>query len=231
VLRGLLICLIFSLSQIAGRADQSSANLPQPVQSLREQIQGKTADQNRKIISTALGTPSRDLGSGVHILCWDFPNGSLIGDVAPKFVFKSGQVIWLIKTHNPLRENLLGSYEMSSTSNSNWLGDIALRPEGKYEFTKADVHQDGWFDGQASNYFLRHPRGIFKIDFPSGLNSEDLLESVTDGTVVAKLSFTSEDGANEVFSIATDTESRLLSFSSSEPVKFRMMKPWQNILK
>jgi hypothetical protein len=196
-----------------------------------EQIQGKTAEQIVQIMRTTLGKPSRDLGSGRYIPCWDFANGILIENFAPKFVFKSGQVVWLMKTHNLLRENLLGSYEMSSTSNGHWLGDIALRSNGEYEFTKADVHQGDWFDGQASNYFLQHPRGIFKIDFSAGLKPDDLLESVADGVMVAKLLFASKDGAEEFFSIATDAKSRLLSFSSSAPVRFQMTKPWQNYLK
>jgi hypothetical protein len=228
VLCRLLICLIAYLAQTPSRGDKPAESLPRSVQSVREQIQGKTADQINQIISTNLGKPSKDVGSGRHIYCWDFPEGSLIG---LRFTFKSGQVVWLMKTHNPLRENLLQSYEMCSASNRHWLGDIVLRTDGRYEFKKADVNQDGWFDGQESNYFLQHPQGTFKIDFPSRLKPNDLLESAADGAVVAKLLFASKDGPEKVFLIATDTKSRLLSFSSSEPIKFEMTTPWRNYLR
>lgn len=136
------VCVIALMSETLSLAQTNSAGLqpdeklPPVVQALSEKIQGKTPEVVEIIVNSTLGKPSRDVGSGRHIPVWDFPEGTLIEGI--KFDFKSGNVIWLINTHNKLYENITGSYEMASSINGDWLGDIVLDANGNYSFTVSD---------------------------------------------------------------------------------------------
>ena len=228
----LMLALVFPY-QTRGYADDMAERLPHPVHDLIEPIQGITATQVRKIILAKLGKHSRDIGSGITIYCWDFDSGELIeGAGIAKFFFKSGEVFWLNKTRSPVSKSVFNSYEMCSTDNQHWLGKIDLKVNGRYVLERCDDDEPGWFAGQEENFFLKNPRGTFKIEFLDDIKETTLLESLPPSHEMnlAKLVFISRNGKKRGFYIRSIQKYHGLEFFDGTALPFRMESSWQSDL-
>jgi hypothetical protein len=227
------------LKAVKAEAQQpvKTPELPQSVQILSSQIQeGKTPDEVRSLIIKSFGEPVRDIGSGLRIEQWDFDEGVLTFHPlsGPTFAFESGCFVRLIHTHNPIRENIIGAYEMYAKpdkyNNEYWIGNLDLKDNGTFTFKDSGTKFDGR-DKQKNNFFMVHPSGTFEIAYLSGSGPETLLEAVARGNIV-KLKFQSRDGSSrKEYSIASDPIIMRLFFVSEEEMEFKMNRGWNNYWK
>jgi hypothetical protein len=220
----------------AAEARGGSAQLPPPVQQLKELLQGKSPDEIRKLMIERFGSAPRDVGSGVRIEQWDVADGVLTFHSAcgPTFTPKGQSTIHLLATHNPVRKNILGSYEMVSvaaddpSSTRRWLGNLHIEPDLSYcykdsgRFPVENAHQ-------AANFFTLHPVGTVEIQYGRGITDETLIETLPTGSVIAWLHFRAVDGnSQQSFTITTHEPARRLVFGASTPLAFEMDKAWES---
>jgi hypothetical protein len=214
-----------------------AGGVPQVIQDLAAEIQGKTRDQVRRIVGERFGPAARDLGSGVSIEQWDIESGVLTFHMlrGPTFRPANGREIWLMQTHNRALPNILGDFSMSTPPNENgtqfWLGTVELRDDLTYLFEDGGTNQKVR-DDQKQNFFLRHPKGKFEIRYATGYDGETLLETVPDGAVLGHLVFTpDEEGGTESYDVLSWSTGRVLTFQGDRPISFRLSKSWQEFWK
>jgi hypothetical protein len=241
------ICTVIILVAASNSVGQPTANvvevlgdsspLPPSVQHVKSLIQGKEREEVRKIIIQQLGPANRDVGSGIHIWQWDVAGGVLTFNqtAGPTFEAKGQSKIHLIATHNPIKENLVGSYELFTLATDDpkftscWLGDLEIETNLSYSYV--DSRQfPAKSARQTNNFFYLHPVGSVEIQYPRGVTDQFLLEAMPTGTVVAWLHFRSGAGdAHATFSITSHEPSRRLEFGSSLPISFKMEKGWKEL--
>jgi len=137
----LAIGILFAMSLISPGEDV--------IDSLAREVQGKKPDEVRALIVGRLGQPTRDIGSGISIDQWDVAGGQLTfhPGTGPTFK-KDGKIRWLIRTTNPAATCLFGSYQMTTIpdpanhGNCFWTGDLSLRADGKYQYTKKVLNNE-----------------------------------------------------------------------------------------
>jgi hypothetical protein len=138
---------------------------PKAIQELSAAIQGKNPIDVRAAIIDQIGAPQRDIGSGLIIEQWDISNGVLTFHpvTGPTFFDpKTKKSFWLLRTTNPVRVNLLQSYEMSTQPDlSNhgtcyWLGNVKVRSDMTYQFEDSGQHRDQR-GAQTENFFHASP--------------------------------------------------------------------------
>ena len=199
-------------------------------------LEGKSSKEVRDLVVRTFGPPDRDIGSGLSIVQWDFEEGVLTchPGTGPVFDHKSGERTWLIQTHNPLEENLIGSYEMTTRPDARyhgtrfWIGNLTLRKDRTYVFVDSSQNLDHRA-GQENNFFMLHPAGTFRLEFLSGLTAQTLLESVTEQTPIARLRFKARDGhAEKECVIVSYPLGRVLVFDGADELGFCMHKGWNN---
>jgi hypothetical protein len=221
-----------------GDASGISLRLPPQLQQVRSLLQGKSPEDVRKTIIDHFGPAQRDVGSGLRIEQWDVFDGVLTFNpaVGPQFTPKGQRTIHLITTHNPVRTNLLGSYEMLSLpADTNrtrfWLGNLRIKPNLTYSYKDSRQFPEKSAQ-QASNFFYRHPSGTVEIKYAQGVTDETLLETLPTDSVVAWLHFRAGDGDGEqTFTITTREPTRRLVFGAPEPLSFEMDKSWEEFWK
>lgn len=232
VLFRLLSVVLAVATVIAGAARAASGD---EIDRLAAAIQGRSPGQVRALIVQRFGPPARDIGSGVRIEQWDVAGGVLTFHPlsGPTFA-KSGSVRTLIRTTNPLDLCLFGDYEMTTLPDPAnrgtlyWLGNLSLTRDGRYRFTDSGQNLK-YRTGQKQNYFLRHPEGSARVEYPAGVTPQTLLESLKDGRRVAILTFTARDNsASARYPIVVDVGARRLRFAGTGTMTFRMDKGWVN---
>ena len=235
----------------APSAEQRRARARGVASTVDELQGGKTPDEVLAVIKRHFGRPDRDVGSGLSIPQWDLADGLLTYNPAcgPTLLRKGGSSVWLIKTHNALRENLLGSYELTTApdahSHRTWLGNVFLNPDGTYAFKGGGTDPNQVAGGE--NFFTDHPAGTFKAEYKAGLTETTLLETLTSQTAVAWLDFTAPNPGYDpnraatsstldagyvykdvgfVYLITADPDGRRMSVSA--PGEFELTKGWEH---
>jgi len=225
--------------------------MPPAIAQLKSQIQGKRPREVASIIVQRFGRPNRDVGSGLTILEWDVGGCVLSltveGGGGPlKFRCPDGATLWLIGTENPIRDNIISQFEMttlpdlgnSDVSNHGtqfYLGYLALHANGKYRYVAADE-----FASQhrqiAPNFFFDHPRGNYVVAYPTGLSGQSLLENLPDKSHIAAIHFSADPkpgstrpGASAQLELCT-SRGHSLYFASSGliPLNYALDASWHN---
>lgn len=240
VVGGVLICGCAHKAPPAEAPSRSVASqLPPQIQEARERLRGKPRNQIRQIMIEHFGPAQRVdyvRGTSLPIDQWDIAGGELAFNpmVGPTFTPKGQERIWLHTTHNPVRKNLLGSYEMASLAADDpdaqmcWLGNLQIEQDLSYSYKDS-----GQFPAksalQTNNFFYVHPAGTVEIQYAAGVTGEALLEALPTESVVAWLHFLSGDGrARQTFTITTKAPHRSLVFGASAPLSFDMDKSWES---
>ena len=202
-------------------------------------LKGKQRNEIRQILIGHFGLGQRVdhiHGSGIPIDLWDIAGGELAFNpvLGPSFTPKGQERIWLHTTHNPVRKNLLGSYEMVSLAADDpdaqrgWLGNLQIEPDLSYAY-KDSGQFPAMSARQTSNFFYLHPAGKVEIQYATGVTAETLLEALATESVVAWLHFQSGDGrARQTFTITTKAPNRRLLFGASARISFYMDKRWES---
>jgi len=235
----IVLAAVPGLFQSSGQSPGVS-DAPKGIQELSALIQAKPPAEVRSAIVAHFGPPQRDIGSGMRIEQWDTSDGVLTFNPAhgPTFLDrKADKLFHLLKTTNPVRTNLLQSYEMTtlpepgSGGSMYWLGDLEFGPDMTYRFADSGQSHDHR-GGQGANFFMRHPVGRVAVRYVAPISPETLLEAVPDGATIAHLTFTAGDGKNQAtFSIATSERSRRLEFRGANPLTFAMSTFWNSYWK
>ena len=213
--------------------------LPPQIQEAKKLLKGKPRNGMRQIMIEHFGPAQRVdyvRGTSLPIDQWDVAGGELAFNpvVGPTFTPKGQERIWLHTTHNPVRKNLLGNYEMTSLAADDpnaqrcWLGNLQIEPDLSYsykdsgQFPEKSAHQ-------TRNFFYLHLAGTVEIQYATGVTDEALLEALTTESMVAWLHFRSDDGrARQTFTITTKAPHRSLVFGASAPLSFDMDKSWES---
>lgn len=228
---------------IAGCSRQSqprASGLPPEIQPILPLVQGKSGGEIRKIIVDHFGPAHRTTGSGIISERWDIANGVLTFNpaVGPSFTPKGQSKIHLLATHNPIKTNLLGGYEMVSPASHNpngvkcWLGNLQIQPDLSYTYKDSGQFPDKSSRQAATNFFYLHPLGAVEIEYASGVTDEVLLETLPTNSVVASLHFRAADGrVQQTFTITSDEPGRRLTFGGPATASFEMDKGWESFWK
>jgi hypothetical protein len=209
---------------------------PKPVQDLVAAIRGKDDSGMRQEIVRRFGEPARDVGSGLHIEQWDVAGGVLTLHQATGPTFsdaKSGKTLRLLPTNNPVGKNVLTDYEMYSKPNrvhkgGAWIGNLKFGPGKEYRFEESPPAR-GTRGERPDNFFFQHPCGTVEVLYPEGINAETPLESLAEGSVVARLKFTSGPTPGRAeFVIKSSEKGRHLSFDAEKPLPFGMGAAWRD---
>ncbi|MBL8516258.1 MAG: hypothetical protein JNM76_04725 [Betaproteobacteria bacterium] len=230
-------CALLSLATatMAGAQAPRMSNAPKLVQTLAAGIKGKNPEQVLAILVGQLGPPTRDTGSGLSIPQWDMSDGVLTFHPLTGPVFfepKTKTHFRLLQTRNRVAANILGAYEMATLPNaaggSFHLGRLEFRPNSTYQFTDSGQHP-GQRSAQAENFFMLHPTGTVEVRYPAPVKPDTLLESLSEGAIVAKLIFTSANGKHQAAHlIASSERARRLHFAADTPLPFQMSASWAN---
>ena len=139
------------------------------------------------------------------------------------------RTVALIQTHNRVRENLFGSYEMTTNSNAQgmriWTGNLKV-DSATYAF-KASAQGTN-----ESHFFRENPEGTVKVYLSQGITQDTLLESLGEHARVGQLVFTSATGENSTsYAILSSAQTRHLLFASEQEMNFMLGKSWENFWK
>jgi hypothetical protein len=217
-------------------AGNASSVLPPQVQKVKGLLQGKSRDEIRELLINNFGPVQRYGGRGIRIDIWEVARGELAFNpvVGPTFTPKGKHRIWLLTTHNILRTNLLGEYEMvtlpadASGSGRCWLGNLVIEPNLSYSYKDSGQFPEK-SSQQTNNFFYIHPAGTVEVQYAPGVSDKTLLEALPGESVVAWLLFHSGNGkARQSFAITSIEPSRRLVFGASAPLSFGMDKSWVN---
>lgn len=240
-MKGLLIAsLLLFFSPIILKAQATPpAELPKEIRELAAGIRGKGPDEVRAAMEKQFGPPQRNVGSGVRIGQWDVAGGTLTFHPlsGPVFTDPKGKTRHrLLRTRNPAGDNLLRGYEMTTRPDPAhhgtrfWLGNVKFGPGAAYQFTDSGANQSQR-GGQENNFFLLHPAGTVEVRHEEKVTPETLLETLPEGAVVARLTFTANSGAKATFSIACSEQGRCLTFEGDQALPFCMDTSWKNFWK
>ena len=213
----------------------SKQELPQVIRDLTSKIQGQPLDTVRAIIIQRFGPAQREVGSGYQIEEWDIMGGVLTFHpvFGPDYA-SEGKDIWLLKTTNPVGENLIGSYELVSNEirfrdSHDELGDLQIRANMTYQFVDNGAIQDET-KSERNNFFILHPTGRVQIRYVGKTTSQTLLETLPNHAKIAEVLFVSSDRRYQAkFDIVNDSEQRELVFSSAQSMAFEMNKSWNSL--
>jgi hypothetical protein len=217
-------------------AHHTPPQLPPQIQEVKVLLQGKPRDAIRQVMIEHFGPVQRYGGRGIRIDLWDIAGGELALNpaVGPTFTPKGQDRIWLLTTHNPVRTNLLGSYEMVSLpadpsgSGRCWLGNLQIEPDLSYSYKDSGQFPEKSAQ-QTNNFFYLHLGGAVEIQYADGVTDDTLLEALPTGSIVAWLHFRSGDGnASQTYTITTQVPARRLVFGASTPLSFEMDKWWES---
>ncbi len=182
------------------------------------------------------GPVQREEGSGILTDLWDIAGGELAFNPlsGPTFTPKGQATIWLRTTHNPVRKNLFGNYEMvslpddASGSGRCWLGNLQIEQDLSYSYRDSGQFPEKSAQ-QRDTFFYLHPIGTFQVQYVTDVTGKTLLESLATGKVIAWLHFRASDGhARQTFTITTKEPERRLVFGASTPLSFEMDKSWES---
>ncbi len=213
-----------------------ASELPPQIQELKLLLQGKPREAMQKLMIERIGPVQRYGGSGIRIDLWDIAGGELAFNptVGPSFTPKGQDRIWLLTTHNPVRTNLLGDYEMvslptdASGSGRCWLGNLQMEPDLSYSYKDSGQFPEKSAQ-QTNNFFYLHSVGKVEMQYATRVTDDTLLEALPTGSIVACLHFRSGDGrSRQTFTITTKAPARRLVFGAATPLSFEMDKWWNS---
>jgi hypothetical protein len=209
----------------------ADGRLPNRVQELSfdAQQRGLSLEDVHQQLLESYGQPALTGDSSEQ---WAVDGGVLTFDSVAglSFVTDKSEMIRVIRNRNPLRESIVGSYEMSTRPTSEhqneyyWLGDVELRTSNTYAFTDSGQFPEQRFD-QSENFFMLHPNGTFNLTYLNGYDPTTLLESIRGHETVARLTFRSPDGSEREYLVARQTRNHL-AFESNEELEFEMEMWW-----
>ena len=214
-----------------------SSRLPPQIQPLTGLGHGKSPDEIRQLMIEHFGPVHRITGSGYRIEHWDIAGGDLTFHpaVGPSFTPTGQSRIHILATHNPVRKNLLGCYEMVSLAADDpnsvrcWLGNLHIQPDLSYSYKDSGQFPAKSARQATTNFFYLYPKGTVEIQYATGVTDEALLETLPTDSVIAWLHFRAADGhARRTFTITTDEPARRLVFGASTPLLFEMDKGWES---
>ena len=213
------------------------ADAPKAIQELAAGIQGKSPAEVRAAIIARFGPAQRDIGSGLSIEQWDTSQGvlTLNAGMGPTFSDpKEKKLFRLLRTTNLVHANLLQSYDMATLHDpanngmSYGLGTLRFDADMTYRFEDSGQHRDQR-GAQAENFFLRHPEGKVAVRYAASISPDTLLEKVTEGAVIAYLTFTSADGKTQAtFAVTSSGRVRRLRFWGDKALPFVLDAWWKN---
>jgi len=233
--RALVATFLLCFALPASQAQTSGiSEAPAAIQELAASIQGKYPEEVHAAIVARFGAAKRDVGSGVRIEEWQVAGGLLEfhPNVGPTFLdAKTGQRFWLLRTSNPAAANILQSYEMvtladpANHGSQFWLGNLTFGPESTYRFIDSGANLEHRA-AQIDNFFMLHPDGTVEVRYVGSTKADTLLESLAEGSTVARLVFTS--GAHSAtFSVTSSARERRLAFKADEPLSFELHTGWK----
>lgn len=210
--------------------------LPAPIEQLRKEIVGLRPIEVRQAIKRQFGQPSSDAGSGIMIPQWKIGGGTLTFHPlrGPIFTTPAGDVHWLLQTRNPARLTVFCQYEMVTPSDPSdrrpryWIGDVYLASDLTYRFVDGgtNLHDRG---DQSRNFFIRHPRGHFEVQWTDGIKDDTPLESIGDREIAHMVFHAEPSSASFRCRLASSAADRSLSLLSAEgAVSFQLTRGWRN---
>lgn len=205
-----------------------------PFALFREQI--KNADSSSvayKIIRKIYGDAQRitDSSEGIWFE-WDVDGGVLFFNLRNGVSYeKMGQRIYLINTQNKVEKTVIGYYALRTLIPGEKIGKhlrvrLKLETNGKYKLETFEGYSLKK-DSQNDIFFFRYPSGTFILEFQKGINSDELLENMKDGTVLGKINFVS--GTNrESFYIYIKERCLVSKSVDDEPRIYTLVRYWNN---
>jgi hypothetical protein len=226
------LCLSCQPSATPPSATAPSAALPAAIESFQSKVAPMDANAVLAEATTEFGQPSRDIGSGLSIPQWDIAGGVLTVHplVGPTFRTANDRIVWLIPTSNPVSDNLLQDFEMTTLPDPAnhgtrfWIGNVHITKDGTYRYVDSgsNLRERG---SQSSNFFMKHPEGRVEIIYPTGVAAHSNLEDLGERQI-ATLRFVARDGIPPFeCSVASSAQSRRLSIVGSS---FQMEAGWLN---
>jgi len=214
---------------------EAAEKLPPQLAEFRRAIQQMGPEQIEALAIERFGQSTGSVGFGIICPVWEFEEGTLVlhPSIGPTWHRKAGGVIWLIRTENPARQNVLTSYEMttmphpneSGTINQVWIGNVRIDDQGAYQFVPSNMFGPKDMGDQSGNHFMKHPTGRVEVEWASEVNDQTPLEVVV-GETVAHLTFISSDGRARLrCEVRSSKETRLIEITSPP---FCMWTGWQN---
>jgi hypothetical protein len=200
----------------------TNASLPELIDPRLEAFRGHIgrmdADQVLNAAIEHFGAPTRHVGSGILTPQWNLQGGvlSVHPTLGPTFVTHVGRTIWLIPTTNLAEENILRDYEMATLPDPAnhgtrmWIGNLRIARDCTYRYTDSGMGLN--IGDQSNNFFVKHPQGRVRVIWPADVNAQSKLESLG-VREVARLHFTSDDGATGEFAVTSSPESRRLTIT------------------
>jgi hypothetical protein len=222
------------LDELLGFAPAFAARPAPEIDALKLDIQGKEPDEVRALIVRRLGQPVREVGSGFRIEQWDVDGGVLtFHELVGPWFDRDGVRTRLIRTNNPAAIALLGDYEVSAMPDEPGgtgygLGDLSLSTGSRYTFTLGDKSLES-ASGQRGNFFILHPNGFTEIKYAGPVTADTRLEDLSDGTVVAIVTFVARDRqSRQVYRALSYRTSMNLQLEGENLPPFRVAKSWVN---
>lgn len=210
----------------------SSIDLPPGVGKFQTSIAAMNANEVLAAATAEFGQPSRDIGSGLSIPQWDIADGVLTIHplTGPTFRKADGRVVWLMPTTNPVRDNLLQGFKMTTRPDPQnhgtrfWIGNVQITTHGAYRYTDSGSNLRDRGD-QSGNFFVKHPEGRVDIIYPVGVDTHSRLEVLGERRI-ASLRFIPSDGSSAFeCSVASSAQARRLSIIGAS---FEMEAGWLN---
>lgn len=107
-----------------------------------------------------------------------------------------------------------------------YVGDVSLSAD-HYEFTDSGSNLDHR-NKQKNNFFMLHPDGLVEVKYVSGVNPETRLEDLPDGSPVATVRFSAQNGrVSATYRMVANRSSMSLAFQG-KGMPFHLKKGWVN---
>jgi hypothetical protein len=166
---------------------------------------------------------------------WDVEGGILTyNSYIGVFYEKMGKTIYLIDTQNKVRETVIGYYSMYALASDEtdkiirFLGSgLNLGKNGQYKLETSGPYKYAKKDNLTDRFFYHYPSGTYTLEYQKGINPDDLLENMKDGTVLAKIDFTSGTSRDSYYICIKE---RRLVFKpvDGKPRTYTLIRYWNN---
>lgn len=210
-----------------------------PFELFKTQIKtAENANEAYKIIRKTYGEAQRvirDIEVWPHYQ-WDVDGGVLSYNYLNGVSYeKKGQRIYLIDTQNKIGKTVIGYYSMyalmppdKADKIPRFLGSVLrLKTNGQYELETSGPYKYAKKNSQNDIFFFRYPSGTYTLTYQKGINPDELLENMKDGTVLGKIDFAS--GRNRESFYIYIKERRLVSKPvDGKPRTYMLLRYWEN---
>jgi hypothetical protein len=206
-----------------------------PFAFFKEQI--KTASDAReahKIIRKNYGEAHRvtDSLEGAVWFQWDIDGGVLFFHLNNGVIYeKMGQRIYLIDTQNKVAKTIIGYYTLRALIAGDTIGNymgygLELGKDGKYKLKTfdRDISKE---ENKNEIFFFQYPNGTYTLKYQKGINPDEPLENMKEGTVLGEISFTSGT-YRESFYIYIKERHLIFKPVNGKPQKYSFVRYWNN---